>query len=715
MGVLFVHGIGKQAPGMTLSNMGDPLISWMRTWSQGHGVGDLRVLTRTEKPDEPRHVEAEWTDAEEVRRLILAECWWAESFAPPSVKQVLFWSPVMAWRAMFRMGQLLLWPAVAFLAILYVLTIDDIVFFVWGALGALLALALVLPLLLVAVFVVLRILPGTKRMAAALGGILTGHVGDAWVLRSSETRFAAMRARCLSDLTWLSEQCDRVVVVAHSQGSVVAAETLAATASPRCEVFITVGSALRLLRLPGQDPVERIRRQRPNMRWLNVYSQLDPVSAGPIAMNTAYPVEIIAQNTGSSLGAHVSYPTNKEGFQSVVLAALRYAARLSDEQRDEPQPDVRVFTDAQEAEFQLALRLRENRSVTKWFLRLATPLVAPDIALLLLHWDWPSTAQDLIRSTKLLPDWLADVSLRGLAAGRGPAAFTGVTALALTMGYQATIVSSVHLWWDRRATAQLAVGTPTKRIAFPLTLLVVAVLPLPILAVVGTIVDGHHYWWSYVCVGCAVGIVAIALMGAASEKYPDIDYGETRDQFLRQQLAPAFAAFAPKIFNINGAFVWRSNTYLDAVADALAEHLVSELDATTRHLRVGEREVQLPTSALLMLLPASFTTESVTHSDGDASGEPTFVSNLPGRPHVDAFVLVDLTTPGRDPGSLEGATVDLEQFAYYVVIDPGVGTTAKGYFPQNDVTRSDLAAADAGPFRLADLAAALGIMTGTRS
>ena len=40
------------------------------------------------------------------------------------------------------------------------------------------------------------------------------------------------------------------------------------------------------------------------------------------------PVEM-AENVGSALAAHVTYSTSKEGFQSVVMAALRYVSELA--------------------------------------------------------------------------------------------------------------------------------------------------------------------------------------------------------------------------------------------------------------------------------------------------------------------------------------------------------------------------------------------------
>lgn len=700
VGVLFVHGIGKQSPGMTLSSMGDPLIEWIRDWSRGHDAGDLTLLTTVEKPDAPLHVEAEWTDEGEQRKPVLAECWWAESFAPPSLRQVLLWAPLVAWKAMFRMGRYFFAPALALLIILYVVTVDPILGVVWAILGILLTFALVLPIILVLVFLLLRILPGTGWMATALGEILTGHVGDAWVLRGSETRFAAMRSRCLSDLAWLSEECDRIVVVAHSQGSVIAAETLEGTDAPRCDVFITVGSAIRLLRVPGDDPVQRIRQRRPNMKWLNVYSQLDPVSAGPIAEDSAFPVEILTQNAGSALAAHVKYSSNKEGFQSVVLAALRHVARLDDRQLDEPHPDVRAFDSEQEREFQFALQLRQNRFITRSIIRSITPALSPGLALLALHWDWPRHAQDLVHSTRFIPDWVASFTLRGIAANHGAAVFAGIAALALAMTFQALAIRAAFRWWDRRATRQLAEGRPSRRILTPFALVVASTLPLFAASILGIVLDGNNYWWAWVGVVVAVVVIFTALAASLSEKYQEVEYEDT--DFLRRHLSPAFAAFAPNIFDIEGAHTWRQNTRLEAVADALVERLGTEIRSDRHSLGDGERAIELPGGAVATLLPASFYDRPQSDPDGVVRDVPSFATNLAWRKPADVFVLVDVTTLADEPDLEASGAVDLARYEYYLVTDQTIGTRSISGL-ESDVTREDLVAAQAGPLRLDEL------------
>ena len=52
------------------------------------------------------------------------------------------------------------------------------------------------------------------------------------------------------------------------------------------------------------------------------------------------------------------------------------------------------------------------------------------------------------------------------------------------MAYQAVVVGSVYRWWDRRATAQLALGKPNGSVTF-LYLLALVLFPLLVAAFIG--------------------------------------------------------------------------------------------------------------------------------------------------------------------------------------------------------------------------------------
>src|SRR5262249_37750706 len=86
------------------------------------------------------------------------------------------------------------------------------------------------------------------------------------------------------------EHCDRIVVLAHSMGSVIAYEglsTLLSTEARRLQdksiTFISLGQALRRMWLLTGTDVHRLRIALPStVRWLNFWARYDPVSAGPL-------------------------------------------------------------------------------------------------------------------------------------------------------------------------------------------------------------------------------------------------------------------------------------------------------------------------------------------------------------------------------------------------------------------------------------------------
>ena len=83
---------------------------------------------------------------------------------------------------------------------------------------------------------------------------LAGSFGDLLVFVRSPVRFAAMAERVRGDIEWLDRSCDRIMVVAHSQGSAVAWQAIRRTAQrpegERAQVamFFTFGQAFRKLK-----------------------------------------------------------------------------------------------------------------------------------------------------------------------------------------------------------------------------------------------------------------------------------------------------------------------------------------------------------------------------------------------------------------------------------------------------------------------------------
>lgn len=326
VGVLLVHGIGTQAPRATLAQWTDPLLDAARRWSASQN-GSVRVMTPSARLDGVSQVEARWVlPGRPGVTLIFCESRWAEEFPAPPLRAVLLWAPRMAYRAIKNNVAA---PALVFSLIVLLVFLIYPPGLVWIlGVGGILALVLLLaPVALVVCVAAARVLPFTKGFGVAMAGLMTTVAGDAYSLTRSQTHFAAMRARVARDIEDLSTRCDTVVVVAHSQGAVVSVETLAARTDLRVCKLLTVGAALRLLTLSEGDPVARLRTAHPDLRWINFFSQLDPVAGGRLLDPAGlFPVDVYCQNGGPAFFAHNSYVSNYEGVLLPVLMCIADAA-----------------------------------------------------------------------------------------------------------------------------------------------------------------------------------------------------------------------------------------------------------------------------------------------------------------------------------------------------------------------------------------------------
>ncbi|HEX5040670.1 MAG TPA: hypothetical protein VFW95_11105 [Candidatus Limnocylindria bacterium] len=268
-GVLFVHGIGEQQRGDTLTDMGDALISWFDRVleTEPEPIGDVRIWDATLRQADQdsvgiAHLSVRVTLTgfeDQPSDWLLAESWWADAFRPPSFAEFASWGVAVG-----------PWVAVTqFLSLSARLSIPDrlpfgIAFLVWVAavatlavlLLASLALSLFLTLLAIAL-TILRLVPigFVQSLAVMLQRPLLGGFGDAFVLVRSEGRFAAMVARVRHDLARMLELCEEVTVVAHSQGTQVAWSAIRRPdrdhkgVPPGMVRFVTFGQALAKLKL----------------------------------------------------------------------------------------------------------------------------------------------------------------------------------------------------------------------------------------------------------------------------------------------------------------------------------------------------------------------------------------------------------------------------------------------------------------------------------
>jgi hypothetical protein len=180
------------------------------------------------------------------------------------------------------------------------LRIYAVVQYVWKVLQwVALAPLIYLVLLLVGIVRLLAFIPLSFFQYTLVNGLvrLVGSLSLHWiaplqVYLLDYTRSSAIRQRFEREVAdFLSdEQCDRIVVIAHSMGTVIAYEGLTTIltqpnvrANQKPLTFICLAQALRRMwLLEGTDP-HRLRRVLPErVRWLHFWARYDPVAAGPI-------------------------------------------------------------------------------------------------------------------------------------------------------------------------------------------------------------------------------------------------------------------------------------------------------------------------------------------------------------------------------------------------------------------------------------------------
>jgi hypothetical protein len=288
-------------------------------------------------------------------RIEMREVWWAQTFGLPSVGSALRWARVQFWEEWLRVllplgrqsgpahaarhapareipqaltyrptptppGQPLRLPAepstsagtppdnpARHWAVRAALGLYGFIQYFWKSLQWLLLAPIVFLLLtLVSVAKLLAIVPFLQT--AALKGLASGveYVSLHWIApmqvylldytRSSTIRqlFEREVAVFLDD-----ERCDRIVVLAHSMGTVIAYEGLttllntdAAHRRDKAITFVSLGQALRRMWLLTGTDVHRLRvALPPTVRWVNFWARYDPVCAGPLSESSLPRIE----------------------------------------------------------------------------------------------------------------------------------------------------------------------------------------------------------------------------------------------------------------------------------------------------------------------------------------------------------------------------------------------------------------------------------------
>lgn len=282
-------------------------------------------------------------------RLEFREVWWAASFGLPSIGATIAWARVQAWEQathlLFPIGRRLgpahtaarapareVPQALTYrpmpadhiptppqaggpesvvdsahasvtrpqrLLLTAALGLYGLIQYVWKALQWLILTPLLLVLLLVMGLIrLLALIPPLRSgvvasLSSVLDYIMLHWIAEAQVYTQDYIRSAGIRERFEHEVAEFlrDERCDRVAVIAHSMGTVIAYEGLTTVLehtefrdSQKPITFICLAQALRRVWLMTADDPHRVRGTLPErVRWLHFWARYDPVSAGPLS------------------------------------------------------------------------------------------------------------------------------------------------------------------------------------------------------------------------------------------------------------------------------------------------------------------------------------------------------------------------------------------------------------------------------------------------
>ena len=308
--VLFVHGIGWQRPGDTLRSFVGPIGDMLQqlsvapplaplplrvTWAQLRGsarVADARWKhiaawlrdeirywrrpLRGEPPLQPESTRCEVAQAETEHRQIwlLAESCWARSFPNPTGRQLGAWAIRIApWFALFYAAStfapaLLRWqsklshPGGPIMKDFIRLLPHNLLLYL--RLIVIAILVLLVSLLAIPTIVLSSCVPVLRWIGLAAIGL----VGDSYAAIVHPSSLEKMVETIQRDIRWCLKRSPRLVVVAHSQGAMLAREALSRMHVGDRVVLVGLGSGIGLL-----QALRQAERNQPSMfGWLALLS-----------------------------------------------------------------------------------------------------------------------------------------------------------------------------------------------------------------------------------------------------------------------------------------------------------------------------------------------------------------------------------------------------------------------------------------------------------
>jgi len=294
VGVVFVHGIGQQSESSTVREFGGPILRWLQEWHKRRGL-DLCVtssdLTYGEMAERPARfkIDLDAFEKHPAQTWFFAEAWWASRLSAPNLDQMTWWGLKSAVVRCLRLAEVVVasFQKLPQSPKAIVEVVSSLLLFLGYVSAAILSVPLIL-----ALYVLAQIPGPVERAVMGLRNFVQDQIGDFYTFMWDDIQAVHVRGSVAVAIRFLIDkgQCERIAVVAHSQGTVVAYDALCSDAVPpadlaRVKTFVTFGSALNNAWDTRLVPERTCRLREPlplDIRWINVWSAYDPVSGGTI-------------------------------------------------------------------------------------------------------------------------------------------------------------------------------------------------------------------------------------------------------------------------------------------------------------------------------------------------------------------------------------------------------------------------------------------------
>jgi hypothetical protein len=352
IGVVFVHGVGEQKQSSTIREQGGPLLDWIWGWHNARDlpadkvlqpewaklsygeplVGPARFsihLPEFNRPAYPWETPGDkhWDGA----TWVLAEGWWATRLEAPSMVTMLTWSVrilgrfwVGLWNEAIRRTHDRLGHHAAGGAALGEF---------WERIGNVLLVGAEIPLAiisypLVVLLLIIAQIPIDQLqkfiLLTLIRPLLVDRVGDFWIYLHDYPGAMHIRRGVEAAIDALADgpdHCTELVVIAHSQGAVVAFDALTSGGIKNIGLirrFITVGGALNKA-WSLEEGVKALAAPLPKTltRWVDLWANYDPVPGGPLRKR--FPGILVSERLTNAINVltdHDSYWRNPEQFLS---------------------------------------------------------------------------------------------------------------------------------------------------------------------------------------------------------------------------------------------------------------------------------------------------------------------------------------------------------------------------------------------------------------